>query len=77
MKANNLTEWRKLFDARHGDGAAAEFERLLVDQQTTFRMIGQRFGFSTQRVSQLVAQHFPMFRRKVAGNIQSRRASRG
>ena len=72
----SLAEWRKHFDSLHGDGAAAEFERLLVDQSTTFKDIGARFGISTQRVSQLVEKHFPMYRRKIAGNIQSRLAQR-
>jgi hypothetical protein len=71
-----LDDWRKHFDSLHGAGSAAEFERLLVDQSTTFKAIGDRFGITTQRVSQLVEKHFPMYRRKVAGNLQSRLAQR-
>lgn len=76
MLKDTLETWRKRFDALHGEGAAAEFERLLVDQSTTFKAIGQRFGISTQRVSQLVEKFFPAYNRKTAGNLQSRLAAR-
>ena len=75
MKKHTLDAWRETFDKLHGDGAAAEFERLLVDQSTTFKAIGQRFGISTQRVSQLVERHFPAYNRRTVGTIQMRRAA--
>lgn len=75
MQKHTLDAWRETFDKRHGAGAAAEFERLLVEQNTTFRAIGLRFGVTTQRVSQLVARFFPQYLRKRAGTIQMRRAA--
>lgn len=76
MPKDTIEIWRRRFDAIHGEGAAAEFERLLVDQSVTFKAIGERFGFSVQRVSQIVEKHFPMFTRRVAGNVKSRAANR-
>lgn len=75
MQKNDIDAWRTKFDQLHGAGAAAEFERLLVEQNTTFREIGQRFNVTTQRVSQLVERFFPQYLRKRAGTIQTRRAA--
>lgn len=75
MQKNDLEAWRVKFDSLHGEGAAEEFERLLVEQNTTFRAIGQRFYITTQRVSQLVERFFPAYTRKRAGTIQMRRAA--
>jgi hypothetical protein len=75
MQKHTFDAWRETFDKLHGAGAAAEFERLLVEQNTTFRAIGLRFGISTQRVSQLVERHFPAYNRRTVGTIQMRRAA--
>lgn len=72
-KHASLDEWRVAFDARHGAGAAAEFERMLTSSSTAFQKIADRFGFSRQRVSQLVQAHFPARSRKKP-RLRSQRA---
>ena len=71
-KYESLDDWRRSFDARHGPGAAAEFERMLASRTTAFAAIAERFKISKQRVSQLVHSHFPAYTRKRIGTIRTR-----
>jgi hypothetical protein len=72
QKYESLDDWRRAFDALHGLGSAAEFERMLSSRTTSFASIAERFNISKQRVSQLVHKHFPAYTRKRIGTIRTR-----
>lgn len=71
-KYESLDDWRRAFDAMHGSGSAAEFERMLSSRTASFASIAERFQISKQRVSQLVHAHFPAYTRKRIGTIKTR-----
>ena len=73
QKYESINDWRLGFDALHGPGSSAEFERALSSRTVSFASIAERFKISKQRVSQLVHKHFPDYTRKRAGTISMKR----